>query len=194
MSATLTPTARLARWARFPPFWRVVTEVADAFPELRGVTVRVDLLSGGSRRLGAASIFERPPRIALHPSLLNDPEGLAATAAHELTHLLQWPLRELPNGERACDLYVLARFGTRFVGAPYYLRVPSRVRRRWAAWAPLASDLAREAIQERERGRRQYIRWWENELRARTARPGATFGEAASAGAFWGSLGATQRY
>ena len=86
-------------------------------------------------------------------------------------HLLQWPLHQVPNGERACDLFVLARFGTRFQGPPYYLQVPRRARNDWESWAALASNLARQALEERRHGRRQYLRWWEDEFRARV--PGA---------------------
>jgi hypothetical protein len=144
-----------------------VSRVGEAFPELSGLPVRVDLLPSASRRLGTASILERPPRVAFHPGLVHRPQELAATAAHEFVHLLQWPLHQLPNGERACDLYVLARFGTRFRGAPYYLSVPRKAREEWDSWAPLASELARQALQERHHGRRQYLRWWEDEFRSR---------------------------
>lgn len=171
MGVELTPTRRVASWPGASRLLGTVARVADAFPELSGLRVRIDLLPSGSRRLGTASILERPPRVAFHPALVNRPAELEATAAHEFMHLLQWPLREVPNGERACDLYVLARFGTRFLGPPSYLNVPRKARADWAAWAPLASELARQALEERHRGRRQYLRWWEAEFRSRV--PGA---------------------
>jgi hypothetical protein len=167
MGPELSPSRRLERWARAPELLRTVAQVAEAFPELSGLRVRVDLLPPGSRRLGTASILERPPRVAFHPRLAGRPEELAAIAAHEFMHLLQWPLHEVPNGERACDLYVLARFGTRFQGAPYYLNVPRTARSHWEFWAPVASELARQALEERRNGRRQYLRWWEEEFRSR---------------------------
>jgi len=148
-----------------------VAKVAEAFPELSGLRVRVDLLPWGSRRLGVASILERPPRVAFHPQLASRPEELEATAAHEFMHLLQWPLQRVPNGERACDLYVLARFGTQFQGPPYYLHIPRKTRDQWALWAPLAHDLAVRALEERRLGRRQYLRWWEEEFRSRVPGP-----------------------
>jgi hypothetical protein len=167
MGVELSPTRRLQRWPRAPQLLGTVAHVAEAFPELYGLRVRVDLLPPGSRRLGTASILEHPPRVAFHPRLAGHPQELAATAAHELMHLLQWPLHQVPNGERACDLYVLARFGTRFPGAPYYLQVPRKAREDWESWAPIASDLARQALEERRQGRRQYLRWWEDEFRSR---------------------------
>lgn len=173
MGVDLVPTPRLERWPRARELLEPVAQVADAFPELSGVRVRVDLLPAGSRRLGTASILERPPRVAFHPRLAGHPEELSATAAHELMHLLQWPLRQVPNGERACDLYVLARFGTRFQGPPYYLEIPRQARDHWAEWAPVAAELARQALQERRNGRRQYLRWWEDAFRARV--PGPSF-------------------
>jgi len=167
MVVDLVPTRRLQRWPQAPALLAAVSHVAEAFPELSGLRVRVDLLPAASRRLGTASILERPPRVAFHPRLVARPQELAATAAHELMHLLQWPLHQVPNGERACDLYVLARFGTRFQGAPYYLQVPRKARDHWESWAPVASDLARQALEERRQGRRQYLRWWEDEFRSR---------------------------
>ncbi|MGA7861641.1 MAG: hypothetical protein WCB19_07265 [Thermoplasmata archaeon] len=167
MGADLSPTRRLQRWPQATELLGTVAQVAEAFPELSGLRVRVDLLPSGSRRLGTASILERPPRVAFHPRLAGRPGELAATAAHEFMHLLQWPLHQVPNGERACDLYVLARFGTRFQGPPYYLDVPRKARDHWDSWALLASDLARQALEERRQGRRQYLRWWEDEFRSR---------------------------
>ncbi|HLY77262.1 MAG TPA: hypothetical protein VKT21_05205 [Thermoplasmata archaeon] len=181
MGAELSPTRRLQHWPRAPDLIGTVARVAEAFPELEGVRIRVDLLPSGSRRLGTASILEHPPRVAFHPHLVERPQELAATAAHEFMHLLQWPLHQVPNGERACDLYVLARFGTRFRGPPYYLDVPRRARDHWDSWAPLASDLARQALEERRHGRRQYLRWWEDEFRSRVPLPPA---------ALWGPEGA----
>jgi hypothetical protein len=170
MGIELSPTRRLLSWPRASELLGPVARVAEAFPELSGLRVRVDLLPSGSRRLGTASILERPPRVAFHPRLAGRPEELAATAAHEFMHLLQWPLHQIPNGERACDLYVLARFGTQFQGPPYYLHVPRKARDDWAAWAPMASELARQALEERRQGRRQYLRWWEDEFQSRVPR------------------------
>ena len=170
MGIDLSPTRRLQRWPRALELLGPVAHVADAFPELSGLRVRVDLLPPGSRRLGTASILEHPPRVAFHPRLAGHPQELAATAAHEFMHLLQWPLHQVPNGERACDLYVLARFGTQFQGPPSYLHVPRKARDEWGTWAPVASELARQALEERQRGRRQYLRWWENEFRSRIPR------------------------
>ncbi|MCI4352102.1 MAG: hypothetical protein L3K14_01755 [Thermoplasmata archaeon] len=167
MEVDLVPTRRLQRWSRARELLGPVARVAAAFPELSGLRIRIDLLPGGSRRLGSASILEHPPRVAFHPRLVERPSELAATAAHEFMHLLQWPLHQVPNGERACDLYVLARFGTLFQGPPNYLEVPRKARNHWASWAPVASELARQALEERRHGRRQYLRWWEEEFRSR---------------------------
>ncbi len=182
MAVELLPTRRFRAWPRASELWAPIARVADEFPELDGLRIRVDLLPWGSRRLGAASILERPPRVAFHPRLVERPEDLAAIAAHEFMHLLQWPMREVPNGERACDLHVLARFGTRFAGPPYYLRVPRSTRDHWERWAPVAADLARAALKERRQGCRQYLRWWEEQFRARVpSAAGATIAAYASA-------------
>jgi hypothetical protein len=168
MVADLAPTRRLLLWRPVGPLMEALHEVATEFPELSGMRIRVDRLPPFSARLGTASIFERPPRLAFHPGLVRDPDALRATAAHEFTHLLQWPLRTVPGGERACDLYALARCGSRFPGPPGYLRLPPRTREKWGRWAPVAQELARAALEERGRGRRQYLRWWEERFRTRT--------------------------
>jgi hypothetical protein len=124
-----------------------------------------------------AIAWERPAFIAFNPRHALE-DTFESTVAHELTHLLQWPRQDVPNGERACDLFSLARCGDRFVGPPGYLRLPPGARGEWPFWAPLATGWARAALYERSRGRRQYVVWWEDEfaqaVRRARAGPGAS--------------------
>src|SRR5204863_8245154 len=86
------------------------------------------------------------------------------TVAHELTHLLQ--ARGLvPRGERACDLWAVARSPLIVDHAPGYLRLPSRLRRDRLdpAEAQSLCDLARQAIAAREAGDRRYLARFERE-------------------------------
>ncbi|HZY69429.1 MAG TPA: hypothetical protein VFF67_00415 [Thermoplasmata archaeon] len=179
MAAALVPGRRLRAEPRAPQLLDAVARVAGAFTELDGTTIRVDLLGPASRADGMAFPEQRPPRIAFPRRMVGAPE-LGGVIAHELTHLLQRPRGPYPNGERACDLFSLARCGTRFPAAPSYLRVPPGTRDHWTHWAPLATVLARRAVAERDGGVRRYIRWWEGEF-ARSvaaARRDSLFGDA----------------
>jgi hypothetical protein len=162
------------RWAysrlvtRSPHFRRIRerTEfVRYFFPELEGVTVRVGMaLKRGV--LGWGSLDPESPGIWVRPRRLE-----YFTIAHELTHLLQ-ARKLVPRGERQCDLWALARSPMLIDTVPSYLRLPRSLR-----WKPVSATLAshlceaaRRAIAAREAGDRRYLRRFESELRARSAR------------------------
>ncbi|MCI4344089.1 MAG: hypothetical protein L3J87_00485 [Thermoplasmata archaeon] len=160
MAVSLIPGRRLASDPGRAAVLGRVAEVAHEFHELDGRRIRVDIFDGRSRTVGVAFPEEATPKIAFHRRILRSRE-LSGVIAHELTHLIQRPRGPCPNGERACDLFALARCGSRFPSPPAYLAVPRGTRERWPFWAPLATVLAREALRERDAGRRQYVRWWE---------------------------------
>jgi hypothetical protein len=96
------------------------------------------------------------------------PRGMCCkqTIAHELTHLVQHHVKTVPNGERSCDLYTLARAPELNDSAPYYLSIPTDVRRTWDdATARWLCDAARMAIKLRSEGLRNYIVWFEEALK-----------------------------
>lgn len=130
------------------------------FPELEGVTVRVGLVRKRGV-LGWGSLAPESPGIWVRPRRLN-----AFTIAHELTHLLQ--ARGLvPRGERACDLWALARSPLVVDTPPGYLRLPARLRRQ-RSLAPREAALlhrtARSAVDARARGVRGYLRGFERAI------------------------------
>lgn len=88
------------------------------------------------------------------------------TMAHELMHLAQFNSKGIPSGERACDVYALARLPPRFVDdSPSYLVVPPAARRRWSRKdAALAHRLATRAVKQRAAGLKRYAVWWEQEF------------------------------
>ncbi|MDE1835590.1 MAG: hypothetical protein KGJ23_03125 [Euryarchaeota archaeon] len=157
------PTRRLERSPHGERLLEAALEVAPAFPELAG-EVRLDLLPSSSRYRGLTFALERPPRVAVRPHS-RTPIALRATLAHEFVHLLQPPHGDIPGGERSCDLYAMARVGSRYPHPPAYLRLPRGLARAWAQWAPLAQTLARESLERREAGERRYIVDWERRLR-----------------------------
>lgn len=154
-----------------PHFARIrerVEFVRRFFPELDGCTIRVGLaLKRGV--LGWGSLDPDRPGIWIRPRRIEH-----FTIAHELTHLLQ-ARKLVPRGERACDLWALARSPLLVDAAPSYLRVPHLLRRRGAmnpAVASLLCGAARRAIAARERGDRRYLFGFEAEVLA-TVRAGA---------------------
>ena len=93
------------------------------------------------------------------------------TIAHELMHLAQFNTRDIPSGERACDLHTLARLPPKYIDeAPSYLVIPKRIRGKWhPEYAELAHDIARHALRKRANGMRNYIAWWEKEFERRAS-------------------------
>ena len=158
-------TARFASYRHAAALSDLARSFLPRFPELDGLDFDLDLLPPSSWYLGVAEQDRDPPRIRLRPARPSNP-SLTYTIPHELTHLLQLPLGRVPNGERACDLYAMARAGDRFLVPPGYVRVPGPARGEWDRWAFPAALLAREAVNRRSEGTRRYIVWWEMSLRA----------------------------
>jgi len=145
--------------------------VRGFYPELERVTVRVGL----ARKRGVLGWGSLDPD---HPGIWVRPRRLEAfTIAHELTHLLQ--ARGLvPRGERACDLWALARSPLLVDACPGYLRVPVelyRLRPLPPRDAALLHRAAHRAIDARDRGVRGYLRHFEQDVAAacRDALPAA---------------------
>jgi len=88
------------------------------------------------------------------------------TIAHELMHLAQFNSEGIPSGERATDIYGLARLPPRFIDeSPTYLVVPDGQREVWKPeHAKLAHELAKKAIELRNSGLKNYAVWWEEEF------------------------------
>lgn len=132
------------------------------FPELDGITVRVGLVRKPGV-LGWGSLDPEQPGVWVRPRRLD-----AFTIAHELTHLLQ-ARGLIPGGERACDLWALARSPLLVDTPPGYLRVPAAIGRQrslGAADAALLHRAAKLALAARAGGERQYLRRFEREVAA----------------------------
>jgi hypothetical protein len=164
--APVVPRWRFSRPALDSPHHARIRErlefVRGFFPELDGVTVRVGLVRKPGV-LGWGSLDPDQPGVWVRPRRLD-----AFTIAHEFTHLLQ--ARGLvPRGERACDLWALARSPLVVDSAPGYLRVPEPLRGQrtlGAADAALLHRAACHALAARAGGARQYLRLFEAEVAA----------------------------
>ncbi|HKQ56351.1 MAG TPA: hypothetical protein VJY35_00670 [Candidatus Eisenbacteria bacterium] len=132
------------------------------FPELDGITVRVGLAQKRGV-LGWGSLDPERPGVWVRPRRLS-----TFTIAHELVHLLQ--ARGLvPHGERACDLYALARSPLLVDAPPGYLRLPRTLRYQRTLSPADAARLHRaacRALEDRARGKRDYLKRFEREIAA----------------------------
>ena len=120
-------TPRFAAYRHAAPLADLTHSFLARFPELDPLDFELDVLPSSSRLLGLAEQDRDPPRIRLRPAKSTNPT-LTYTIPHELTHLLQFPLRLVPDGERSCDVYAMARAGDRFLVPPGYVRVPTGAR------------------------------------------------------------------
>jgi hypothetical protein len=171
-----------------PPRWRFSRLVADSrhfarirerlefarahFPELEGLSIRVGL----ARKRGVLGWGSMDP---LEPGIWVRPRALDLfTIAHELTHLLQ-ARGEVPRGERACDLFALARSPLLVDAAPQYLKLPRAWRRDrlpTAAQLAILHRAARLALTQRQAGRRDYLKVFERSLERMDGTSGAGAG------------------
>jgi len=133
------------------------------YPELDGTTVRVGMaLKRGV--LGWGSLDPDRPGVWVRPRRLE-----YFTIAHEFTHLLQ-ARGEVPRGERACDLWALARSPLLVDSPPGYLELPptlARKRQVTPGDAALLSERARAAIAARANGDRRYLARFERDVARR---------------------------
>ncbi|ADC65276.1 hypothetical protein Ferp_1117 [Ferroglobus placidus DSM 10642] len=154
------------------------------FPEIDGVL----LYYTGS----AYGKYLRDWKIALNPIILKKPKRiLYHTVAHEVTHLIQWQqekvrskalkteysflyTQRIPKGEKACEIWTYARHPD-LVAPSYYLSVELKKlpnsKKFLSAGIEFYEErsfeihrLAKKAIKLRERGVRNYIKWFLNEL------------------------------
>jgi hypothetical protein len=140
---------------------RRVAYVRRFFPELEGETIAVGLTRAASGMAvpGGSRIWLNPSRLTYH------------TIAHELVHLLQRRELEIPAGERACDVFSLARHWTLNDDRPSYIRIPVDLLdsdgRLHDERARMVFGVAREAIVQRAHGMRRYLSFFEEEIARR---------------------------
>jgi hypothetical protein len=136
-----------------------IGEVFEHFPEFNDTEISIGTITTskfGTAEVGGTKINLKVGR--KHP--------LKQTIAHELMHLLQGrDGTDVPQGERSCDLWVLARSPELLDDLPRYLKLPiTKDDLANDFTCVLISQMARRAIQEREDGNRRYIQWFEKEV------------------------------
>jgi len=154
-------TAVLRRHRMCNDVLRRVAYVRRYFPELDGQTVTVGLTRAASGMAvpGGTRIWLNPSRLSYH------------TIAHELVHLLQRRELAIPSGEKACDVYSLARHWTLNDDRPSYIRIPIDLLDERGLLpdraARLVFEVAHEAVVQRMHGMRTYLSFFEHELKRR---------------------------
>jgi hypothetical protein len=109
---------------------------------------------------GGSRIWLNPSRLSYH------------TIAHELIHLLQLRNLGIPSGERACDVFSLARHWTLNDDRPSYVRVPRSICEEDGALSERVGraifEAASDALALRAQGRRNYIAYFEQSIERRS--------------------------
>jgi hypothetical protein len=129
------------------------------FPELADVTLKVGITRAASGMAvpGGYEIWLNPNHPSYH------------TIAHEMVHLLQMRDHNIPQGERSCDVFSLARDWTLNDVNPSYVKIPASLLTPDASLRPegarLVHRVAADAIARRANGLRNYIAYFESRLR-----------------------------
>lgn len=122
------------------------------FPELQDKIITVGYTRA---HLGAALREQLTIRLRVRNLSYN-------TIGHELTHLIQGN-GTIPEGEKPCDIWTLARSPLFCDDAPTYLVLPSQLRAHWPDYAVAVRNLCLQALEVRKT-HRNYIQWLEREL------------------------------
>jgi len=136
--------------------------LALLFPELNDVTLRVRMKK---MRSAIAEYDYRTRRISIDPRPFepDDNNLLPSVLAHETMHAVQHIDRTVPYGERSCDIFMLARLPTYLYpkNRDFYVAIPKKV----LSSPERISQTAKKALELRKRGMRNYIVWFESELK-----------------------------
>ena len=154
-------------------FSKRFNSVAGFFPEVRG-EIKVGMTTSYKGLAATEKKGQLTSEKLCFPPLRRMGLPTRYVIGHELMHIVQAKLESLPETERSCDVFTLARLPSSFIDRPpAYLRIPREVRENWRREgsdpdpACIAHELAIEAVITREKNPR-YIQWWESEFSART--------------------------
>lgn len=142
-----------------------ILAVRSFFPELDGVKITFRYLAPGSRLMYSGWANWNSNTISLSPTIFDR----NAVIAHELTHILQHQYEGIPQGEKSCEIWTLARSPLLNDMAPGYLELPREMKNLWNREdARYCNEVALMAIKFREQGKRQYIKWFEETVKIGT--------------------------
>ncbi|MEO9295099.1 MAG: hypothetical protein ABI347_05815 [Nitrososphaera sp.] len=139
-----------------PQFKERILRVYLLFPELQDKAITCGFIRRGAHVAGTARSWKQ--QIALQQNVGN------TTIAHELTHLLQGK-NGVPHGEKACDIWAVARLPEGMLDEqPYYL-LRHWHRERWLRHRASVRELCAQAIEVRKTNNNgRYIKWLSGQL------------------------------
>lgn len=138
----------------------MLLESLKEFKELNPRTIKIGA-TYSARALAAVHVYSSPEDmigISINPT-----GGIRyRVLGHELMHFVQ-RLGLAPSGEKACDIYSMARSPLFLDIPPNYLQLPDWVTKNWNRYAHVVRRICIMAIERRETTR-QYIKWCEEEI------------------------------
>jgi len=123
------------------------------FPELEGNELKVGLTRS---YLGTATRGDN--KINLNPRNLS-----YNTIGHELMHLVQGT-GDIPQGEKSCDVFTIARDSLFLDRPPTYIKIPKRIKDNWEKCRGEIQRLCVESLELRKK-RKKYMVWLEREIK-----------------------------
>jgi hypothetical protein len=123
------------------------------FPELAGNELKVGLTRS---YLGTATRGDN--KINLNPRNLS-----YNTIGHELMHLVQG-IGDIPQGEKSCDVFTIARGSLFLDRPPTYIRIPKRIKDNWETYREEIHRLCVGSLELRKK-RKRYMVWLEREIK-----------------------------
>jgi hypothetical protein len=131
----------------------MIRESLLSFPELAGIELKVGLTKS---YLGTATRGDN--KINLNPRNLS-----YNTIGHELMHLVQG-VGDIPQGEKSCDVFTIARGSLFLDRPPTYIRIPKRIKDNWEKYRGEIHRLCVESLELRKK-RKKYMVWLERQIK-----------------------------
>lgn len=128
------------------------------FPELNNKKIILGITYANDGN--AVMDYKKPDTFTIR---LNPRRVTYFTVGHELTHFLQF-LQLAPQGEKASDIFTLAKSQLFLDEPPSYLRIPKRLQDYWEENAFKIHNLSKDALEYRKE-HRNYIKWLENKFK-----------------------------
>lgn len=155
MQVTYTPKAERSL-RRHPEIREMLGVALRHFPEIERIKI------GWTSRSPHYSVANSCIRLGKHCDIFS--------IAHELVHHLQYDRRALlsiPRGEKSCDVYAFSRSPEFVCGRSHYVRMPKKFLsdNLQLESRTIVCEIAMEAIRRRNSSTRNYIKWFEEELR-----------------------------
>lgn len=133
-------------------------EISAMYPELNGFVLRIRVRPMND--CAACWLYDKDEITFSNSEEWNIIKA-GKILAHELTHAYCSKIGKIPQGEKATDVFMLSRIPLKYLLRPNYLETAKEP---YEIYPERIQQLAKEAIDKREKGLCQYIRWFEDEV------------------------------